>query len=124
MDWKLSAIIPMTGPTFGGLVRTKSEDRDMDAIKAAIKQGHRLWAMLDRHLEGRKFIAGDDLSIGDIPLGPQAFRWFELAEDRPSMPNLEAWYQRLIKRPAFRKNCMNRVNGTVLSGEVCSTRFE
>ncbi|MGI9523260.1 MAG: glutathione S-transferase family protein [Hyphomicrobiaceae bacterium] len=107
MDWKLNAILPMMGPIFWGLIRTKPENRDMDAINAAIKQGHTLWAMLDRHLEDRNYIAGDGLTMGDIPLGPQAFRWFELVQDRPSMPNLEAWYKRLTERPAFRKNCMN-----------------
>ncbi len=107
MDWKLNAINPIMRPIFWGLVRTKPEDRDMDEINAAIKQGHKFWGMLDTHLEGRNYIAGDDLTMGDIPVGPQAFRWFELVEDRPSMPNLEAWYQRLTERPAFRKNCMN-----------------
>ena len=62
--------------------------------------------MLDRHLEGRPFVAGDDFTMGDIPIGPQAHRWFNLVDERPSMPNLEAWYQRLTERPAFQKNVM------------------
>ena len=107
MDWKLNAINAVMRPIFWGLIRTKPEDRNMDDIKAAIKQGCKFWRMLDTHLEGRNYIAGDDLTMGDIPVGPQAFRWFELVEDRPSMPNLEAWYKRLTERPAFRKNCMN-----------------
>jgi len=107
MDWKLNAINAVMRPIFWGLIRTKPEDRNMDDIKAAIKQGCKFWGMLDTHLEGRNYIAGDDLTMGDIPVGPQAFRWFELVEDRPSMPNLEAWYKRLTERPAFRKNCMN-----------------
>jgi glutathione S-transferase len=107
MDWKLTAVNPMMRSIFWGFVRTKPEDRDMDDINAGIEQGKTLWAMLDRHLEGRQYIAGDELTMGDIPVGPQAFRWFELVEDRPSMPHLEAWYQRLTERPAFRKNCMN-----------------
>lgn len=107
MDWKLNAVNPFMRSIFWGYVRTKPEDRNMDDIKAAIKQGCKFWAMLDTHLEGRNYIAGDDLTMGDIPVGPQAFRWFELVEDRPSMPNLEAWYQRLTERPAYRKNCMN-----------------
>ncbi len=109
MDWKLNAINPVMRPIFWGLVRTKPEDRDMDAITAGIEQGVKFWGMLDTHLAGRRYIAGDDLTMGDIPVGPQAFRWFELVGegDRPSMPHLEAWYQRLTERPAYRKNCMN-----------------
>jgi glutathione S-transferase len=107
MDWKLTAINPMMRTIFWGLVRTKPEDRDQDGIDAAIKQGITLWGMLDRHLAGRDYIAGDALTMGDIPVGPQAFRWFELVKDRPSMPNLEAWYARLCARPAYIERCMN-----------------
>lgn len=109
MDWKLNAINPVMRPIFWGLVRTAPEDRNMDEINAGIEQGVKFWGMLNTHLEGRNYIAGDDLTMGDIPVGPQAFRWFELVgeDQRPSMPHLEAWYQRLTERPAFRKNCMN-----------------
>ena len=107
MDWKLTAVNPFMRSIFWGLVRTKPEDRDMDGIKAAIQEGVKYWSMLDNHLKDRDFIAGDQLTMGDIPVGPQAFRWFELVEDRPAMPHLEAWYQRLCDRPAFQENCMN-----------------
>lgn len=107
MDWKLTTVNAMMRPIFWGLVRTKPEDRDMDEINAAIKQGHRIWAILDNHLKDRQYVAGDNFTMGDIPLGPQAFRWFELVDDRPAMPHLEAWYARLQERPAYRKNCMN-----------------
>ncbi len=107
MDWKLTAINPMMFPIFWGLVRTKPEDRDQAAIDTAIERGIVLWGLLDKHLDGRGYIAGDELTMGDIPIGPQAFRWFELVKDRPAMPNLEAWYARLCKRPAYIKRCMN-----------------
>ena len=107
MDWQLSAIAPMMRPVFWGLVRTKPEDRDMDAINAGIKRGIELWAMLDTHLKDREFVAGNALSIGDIPLGPMAHRFVSLVTDRPATPNFDAWYQRLTERPAFRKICMN-----------------
>ncbi|MFT6582448.1 MAG: glutathione S-transferase family protein [Alphaproteobacteria bacterium] len=107
MDWKLTAVNPFMRSVFWGLVRTKPEDRDMEGINAAIQEGIKYWSMLDNHLKDRDFIAGGQLTMGDIPVGPQAFRWFELVEDRPAMPHLEAWYQRLCDRPAFKKNCMN-----------------
>ena len=62
--------------------------------------------ILDRHLADRAFVAGDALTMADIPIGPQIHRWFNLVEKRLPMPNLEAWYQRLTERPAFRKNVM------------------
>ncbi|MGK0172277.1 MAG: glutathione S-transferase [Gammaproteobacteria bacterium] len=65
-----------------------------------------MWEILDKHLADRPYVAGDRLTMGDIPLGPQLHRWMMLVEDRPSMPHLEAWYQRLTERPAFKKNVM------------------
>ncbi|MDA0662138.1 MAG: glutathione S-transferase [Proteobacteria bacterium] len=106
MDWKLNAVNPFMRHVFWGLVRTKPEDRDMEQINGAIREGIRIWSMLDRHLEGRDFIAGKDFTMGDIPLGPQAHRWMMLVKDRPAMPNFDAWYQRLTERPAYRKHCM------------------
>ena len=106
MDWKLTAIAPMMRPIFVGLIRTPPAERNQTEIDAGIEEGYRLWAMLDRHLADRKYVAGDALTMGDIPLGPQAHRWMMLVKDRPSMPNLESWYQRLTERPAFAKICM------------------
>ena len=106
MDWKLTAINPMIRPVFWGLIRTPANERNHEEINAAIAQGHKLWAMLDRHLAGRQYVAGDEFTMGDIPLGPQAHRWMMMVEDRPSMPNFEAWYERLTERPAFQKHCM------------------
>jgi len=107
MDWQLSVVGAMITPIFWGLVRTAPEKRDMKAIEAAIQRGYKVWGILDKHLERRSFVAGDNLTLGDIPVGVHAFRWFNLVDERPSMPNLEAWYARLCERPAYKKNCMN-----------------
>ncbi|MEM9681749.1 MAG: glutathione S-transferase family protein [Pseudomonadota bacterium] len=107
MDWQLSVVAAMITPIFWGMVRTEPEKRDMQAIGAAIQRGYDVWGMLDKHLEGRNFVAGDNLTLGDIPLGIHAFRWFSLVEKRPSMPNFEAWYARLGERPAYKEHCMN-----------------
>ena len=106
MDWQQTVCAPMMRPIFWGLVRTAEAERDHDEINAGIERGYEGWSMLDRHLADRSFVAGDALTMGDIPIGPQAHRWFNLVEKRPPMPNLEAWYQRLTERPAFRKNVM------------------
>jgi glutathione S-transferase len=106
MDWKLTAINAMIRPIFWGLVRTPAGQRNQAEIDTGIKEGIRLWAMLDKHLEDRPYVAGDAFTMGDIPLGPQAHRWMMLVKERPSMPHFEAWYERLTQRPAFQRHCM------------------
>jgi glutathione S-transferase len=107
MDWQLTKVAPMITPIFWNLVRTPEPDRNMDAVAAAIKSGYEVWGMLDTQLSKTDFVAGKDFTVGDIPVGIHAFRWFSLVDDRPSMPGLEAWYARLQDRPAYREHCMN-----------------
>ena len=107
MDWQLTTLAGPSTAIFWGLVRTKPEDRDMAAIEAGAKKLNELWTVVDKVLATRKFIAGDQLTIGDIPMGIAAYRWFTLPVVRDRHPNFEAWYGRLTERPAFKKNVMN-----------------
>ncbi|HEX7928874.1 MAG TPA: glutathione S-transferase, partial [bacterium] len=43
-------------------------------------------------------------TMGDIPLGCSAYRWFNLPLARPQQPHLEAWHERLKQRPGYRKH--------------------
>ena len=43
---------------------------------------------------------------GDIPLGCVAYRYFNVDVDRPALPNVEAWYQRLAERAPYRDHVM------------------
>ncbi len=45
-------------------------------------------------------------SIGDIPLGASAYRWFAMDIERPDHANVHAWYERLAERPAYREHVM------------------
>ncbi len=106
MDWKKTNLIgPMT-TVFWGLVRTPEAERDMAAIDAASASASTLYAMLDKWLAGKDFVLGDRLTIGDIPAGAMAYRFMSLVKNRPSMPNLEAWYDRLTSRQAYRDHVM------------------
>jgi len=43
-------------------------------------------------------------SMGDIPIGCEVHRWMRLPMERQRQPNVEAWFERLCARPAFKKN--------------------
>lgn len=106
MDWKKTSLMgPMT-TLFWGLVRTPEAERDMAAINDAAKTAETFYAMLDKWLDGREFVLGDHLTIGDIPAGAMCYRFMNLAKDRASLPNLEAWYERLSSRQAYRDHVM------------------
>jgi glutathione S-transferase len=44
--------------------------------------------------------------MGDIPLGAFVYRWNALDVKRPGLPKVEAYYQRLQQRPAYREHVM------------------
>ena len=62
--------------------------------------------ILDTHLSDRDYVAGSTFTMADIPLGAVAYRYFNVDVQRPSLPNTEAWYQRLCARPAYQKHVM------------------
>ena len=96
----------MMRPVYHGIIRTKPEDRDWEKINENIALGNRLWGILDRHLEGKEYIGGDNLTIADIPLGPIIHRFHSITENRPATPNIDRWYENLKKSTAYQKIVM------------------
>jgi glutathione S-transferase len=106
MDWQICHILPGLVTLFFGLIRTPARDRDMKAIEEARVRTEGFWRILDAHLADRTFVTGGTFTMGDIPIGAFAYRWLALPIERPALPHLDAWYQRLAARPAYRKNVM------------------
>jgi glutathione S-transferase len=107
MDWQMGTLWASFRPAFIGLVRTPPEERDQANIVAAIDKTAGNLAILDAHLAGRDYVTGLSLTMADIPLGVTAYRWFTLDIERPPMPNLEAWYERLCARAPYRATVMS-----------------
>ena len=106
MDWASVEVgVPMS-TLFWQLVRTPVEKRDPTAIATATARSSIKWSILDAALAGRAYLLGDALTMADIPAGCWVHRWFSLAVERPELPNLRAWYERLSARPAYRKTVM------------------
>lgn len=104
MDWEATTLARDMSTLFVGLVRTKPENRDVAALEKARATLAEVWARLDAHLADNRYVAGDDFTMGDIPAGALAYRWFSLSIHRPLLPNLEAWYLKLRERPAYREH--------------------
>lgn len=101
LDLQQTALVRPQGIVFAGLVRTPPEKRDNAAISAAVTEAGRIWTILDQRLTGRDFVMGETFTLADVPFGANVHRWFAMPIARPDSPNLHAWYQRLLQRPAF-----------------------
>ena len=103
MDWLQTTLGPQMTPVFWGFIRTPPAERDTAAIEKAAARLRQLYGMLDDVLAGSEFIGGPGLTLCDISIGVQAHRWFNFdGLERPELPNLRAWYDRLLARPAYR----------------------
>ncbi|MDF3835445.1 glutathione S-transferase [Cupriavidus basilensis] len=107
MDWSQTTLQPafLTG-VFWGFYRTPPALRDWSRLNKSIEQCAQHFQLLDRVLSDRPFLAGDSLTLADIPAGTNLYRYFELEIERPDLPNVQAWYERLRQRPAYRQHVM------------------
>ena len=107
MDWQLSTLVRPVSMVFWNLIRTPADRRDAEVVARGTDEANRAVEILDGHLRGQPFVAGDAFTMGDIPVGAVVHRWLALpGVDRPVLPALQAWHARLTERPAFRRHVM------------------
>jgi glutathione S-transferase len=107
MDWAQTALQPaFLGGVFWGGYRTPEAQRDEAAVARALDQTARCLNLVDAQLADRPFVVGETLSLADIAIGAHLYRYFELEIERPALPRLQAWYERLRARPAYREHVM------------------
>lgn len=56
---------------------------------------------------GTPYMAGQSFTLADIPVGLMVHRWMTLDFDKPSLPMVAGYYNRLRERPAFRNHGAN-----------------
>ena len=106
MDWTMGTPLPDLTTIFWHTVRLPAAQRDHAAVAAAARRLGEVLAVPEAHLAGRPFVAGDRLTIGDIALGSLFYRYFAFDIERPALPSLRAYYDRLAERPAYRASIM------------------
>jgi hypothetical protein len=78
-------IASTSGPLCGG------------GIEAAPEKTAMAWKILDDRLATNEYLAGKNFTIGDIPLGVWAYRWFKLPIERPPARSPEPLVRRAAK---------------------------
>ena len=102
MDWQQTTLNPAGRPAFMQLIRTPPEQRDARAIAASVAATEALMARLDEHLARQPFIAGDRLTMADLPIACEVHRWIGLPQPRTPRPHLDRWYAGMRSRPSSR----------------------
>ena len=102
MDWAFTFQNAMRA-VFWGLIRTAPEKRDHKAIEEGRTQSAKLLEVLERNLQKKTYVTGSAFTMGDIPIGCEVQRWMRVPIERAPFPALQAWFDRLGQRPAFRQ---------------------
>ena len=102
MDWQQTVLNPALGPAFHGLVRSPGS-RPQTEIDASLAATEAAMTILDAHLDGREFLAGDDFSMAEGVVGATVHRWLAMPVARHPRPAIERWYAALMARPAARR---------------------
>jgi glutathione S-transferase len=107
MEWASTGLYgDIISVIFWGLIRTQAAERNNEAIRVSVKRAGERLGVLDEQLSGRAYILGDQLTMADIGVGILMYRYFSLDIERPALPNVRAWHQRLQGRPAYTANAM------------------
>src|SRR5690606_26796141 len=110
-EWGKVTFAPPMIQLFVQLIRTRESERNAEAVRAAEASLQRLVRMADRRIGEGPFLAGDHLSFADILFGHQLYRYMTLPLERIATPHLDAYYQRLARRPAFATHSMVSYEG-------------
>ncbi|GGB51431.1 thiol:disulfide oxidoreductase [Tistrella bauzanensis] len=96
--WQMGGLGPMAGQNhhFG----LYAPEKIPYAITRYVNETNRLYGVLDRRLNGRAFIAGDDYTIADMAAYPWIVPWKRQQQQLDDFPDLRRWFDAIRARPA------------------------
>jgi len=101
MDWQLASL---NGPYLTIFKASKKEPEERAAaMQGADKELGQMLTILEGGLNGKAYLAGDDISVADFCLGPIVNRCVNFPVELPDLPSVRLWLQSLAKRDAFQK---------------------
>lgn len=106
MEWFQNNLYMDFITVFIQLVRVPEAERDQKLLAACKQRTADGFGRFARFLGDKPFVAGDRPTVGDIPVGAALYRYYALDYDRPDLPVLADYYDRLKARPAYAQHVM------------------
>ncbi len=104
--WQMGGLGPMAGQAHHFLHYAPAMEPPQDLPYAKDRyraEVARLYAVLDRRLADRDFVAGDFYSIADMAIWPWAHLWQRQDHDLNTTPHLARWLEQVGARPAVQR---------------------
>lgn len=96
--WQMGGLGPMAGQNHH--FSQYAPEQIPYAINRYVNETGRLYAVLNKHLSDREFIAGSDYSIADIAAYPWIVPYENQGQNLENFPNLKRWFETIKARPA------------------------
>ncbi len=96
--WQMGGLGPMAGQNHH--FNQYAPEKIPYAIDRYVKETGRLYAVLDRRLGDREFVAGSSYSIADIAAYPWIVPHERQNQKLEDFPNLKRWFEMIQARPA------------------------
>lgn len=102
MDWQQTTLNHAGRDAFIQCIRTAEAQRNPQAIAVSQAATEPLLTLLDEHLARHPFMAGEQLTMADIPIACEMHRWWGLPLGHADHPHLRRWYDWMRQQPAAR----------------------
>ena len=108
MDWQATELNNAWRYAFMALVRQSVAHSDQAAIDASVANWNNHMRMVEaQHLSTGAYMAGEMFTLADIVIGLSTNRWFMTPMQRPELPAVQAYYDRLNQRPGYQVHGRN-----------------
>ncbi|MEG0192976.1 MAG: glutathione S-transferase N-terminal domain-containing protein [Stenotrophomonas sp.] len=110
MDWQATDLNSAWRHVFMARVRQHPDFADDARAEASLAHWNHLMTLLDAQLATTDgYVVGNTFTLADIVLGLSAQRWRSTPGNKPALPYVEAWFERLRPRPGFAEHVDNGV---------------
>ena len=108
MDWASTDLYQGVRPVFLGLTVKMAPFTEPKSIEDGIAEWTRQMQLLDAHLAASgPYMTGANFTLADIPAGLVVNRWFSIPFERPALPAVSGYYDRLTDREPYRAHGRN-----------------
>ncbi len=110
MDWQATELNAAWRYAFMARVRAHPDYQDGSAVRRSVDAWNRHMRILDARLQATgAYAAGEAFTLADIGLGLSTHRWLLSPIERPDLPAVLAYRERLAQRPGHRQHCADGV---------------
>ncbi len=110
IDWQATEFNSAWRYAFSAIVRRNPAYADQAQIETSRVAWNRMAEIVEAQLAATKsYIAGTTFTLADIPIGLSINRWKLTPMDKPFLPSVEGYCERLARRPAFASHGCNGV---------------